>query len=204
MSPFEALYGYFPPLLLPYFAGDSKNAAVDQMLQEREHLNQLLKLRLKEAQNRMQQKANKHRSERTFAIGDQVLLKLQPYHQTSMHQGKPKLQPRFYGPFPVIDKINSVAYKLQLPPEAQIHNVFHVSQLKPFTSSIPRTPLLPSIQIKQLQPQAILERRMVKRKNMASTQWLIHWGGLSPAEATWEWADEIQARFPQFLEDKES
>ncbi|KAF2282263.1 hypothetical protein GH714_043906 [Hevea brasiliensis] len=53
-------------------------------------------------------------------------------------------------------------------------------------------------------PQAILDRRMVKRHNAAATQLLIHWRGLSPADASWEYADELQARFPTFLEDKES
>ncbi|KAF2283954.1 hypothetical protein GH714_017563 [Hevea brasiliensis] len=45
---------------------------------------------------------------------------------------------------------------------------------------------------------------MVKRHNAAATQLLIHWRGLSPADASWEYADELQARFPTFLEDKES
>jgi hypothetical protein len=44
---------------------------------------------------------------------------------------------------------------------------------------------------------------MVKRGTQAATQVLIHWKGLSPAEATWEFIDEVQLRFPTFnLEDK--
>jgi hypothetical protein len=58
-------------------------------------------------------------------------------------------------------------------------------------------------QIQELQPQAIMERRIARRRNQAITQVLIHWKGLSPADATWEIADEIAARFPEFhLEDK--
>ena len=44
---------------------------------------------------------------------------------------------------------------------------------------------------------------MVKKNLQAATQLLIHWAGLTPTEATWEFADEIALRFPQFdLEDK--
>lgn len=46
--------------------------------------------------------------------------------QRANHQ----LSSKFYGPFPVIEKINEVAYKLQLPPNATVHPVFHVSQLR--------------------------------------------------------------------------
>ncbi|KAF2294586.1 hypothetical protein GH714_012798 [Hevea brasiliensis] len=66
-------------------------------------------------------------------------------------------------------------------------------------------PTLPPVShIQDAYPQAILDRRMVKRHNAAATQLLIHWRGLSPADASWEYADELQARFPTFLEDKES
>lgn len=40
---------------------------------------------------------------------------------------------------------------------------------------------------------------MVKQRNQATTQWLIHWAGSSLADATWEFAKEIQAQFPPFV-----
>ena len=115
-----------------------------------------------------------------------------------------KLSAKFYGPYPVVKRIGTVAYKLQLPPTAAIHPVFHVSQLKKHVGNHviqtdppvpPKTPLL--------QPQQVLERRMVKRGNVAATQFLVRWRDLPLTEATWEDANEFQWRFPQFnLEDK--
>ena len=44
---------------------------------------------------------------------------------------KGKLAPRYIGPYPVIQRIGELAYKLQLPEElASVHPVFHVSQLR--------------------------------------------------------------------------
>jgi hypothetical protein len=42
-----------------------------------------------------------------------------------------KLSPRYIGPFPILEKCEKVAYKLELPPSlAGVHDIFHVSQLK--------------------------------------------------------------------------
>ena len=41
-----------------------------------------------------------------------------------------KLNPKYYGPFPIIAKVGEVAYKLQLLEGVMIHSVFHVSLLK--------------------------------------------------------------------------
>ncbi|WKA01485.1 hypothetical protein VitviT2T_019765 [Vitis vinifera] len=55
-----------------------------------------------------------------------------------------------------------------------------------------------------LLPQAILDRRLVKRHNVPAVQLLIHWVDRSPADASWEFADDLKRRFPAFfLEDKE-
>ncbi|MCI51126.1 GDT1-like protein 2, partial [Trifolium medium] len=62
-----------------------------------------------------------------------VLVRLQPYRQHSAALRKnQKLSMRYFGPFKIIAKVGAVAYKLELPTNAKIHPVFHITQLKEF------------------------------------------------------------------------
>ena len=76
MTPFQVLYGIPPPIHIPYLPGDSSVAAVDQMLKEKEDMLKVLQVQLSRVQSRMKSQADKHRTERSFKIGDMVLLKL--------------------------------------------------------------------------------------------------------------------------------
>jgi hypothetical protein len=69
------------------------------------------------AQNRMKQQENQHRSEISFEVRDWVFLRLQPYKQMSLKQAKKdnKLSPKYYGPYKVLQKIGTMAYKLEVP-----------------------------------------------------------------------------------------
>jgi len=79
----------------------------------------------------MKAQADKGRSERSFAVGDLVYLKLQPYIQSSVASRlNHKLSFRFFGPFSILQKVGLVAYRLDLPSDCRIHLVVHVSQLK--------------------------------------------------------------------------
>jgi hypothetical protein len=84
MTPFEAVYGHTPPLFLSYLLGASKVQEVDLTLIAQEAILRTLKENLVMAQNCMKQPVDQGRSERQFAEGDQVFLRLQPYKQTSL------------------------------------------------------------------------------------------------------------------------
>lgn len=138
----------------------------------------MLKENLHQAQNRMKHYADKLRTEREFAVGDWVYLRLQPYRQTSLAlQRNMKLAPRFYGPFQVLSRVGTVAYKLSLPDTAQLHLVFHVSLLKKkLGKHVLAQPTLPPVSdegVLQMEPITVLDRKMIKRNNRAVIQWLV-------------------------------
>lgn len=142
MTPFEIVYGRPPPTLIHYIPGTAKAQQVEEDLIDRDRTLIILKDNLLRAQERMKFFADRKRTERSFEVGDQVLLKLQPYRQTSIRGSmSQKLGPRYYGPYPVTAKIGSMAYQLQLPLKQKSTTPFMYPNSK-FTSAILDRPKL--------------------------------------------------------------
>jgi hypothetical protein len=94
-------------------------------------MQELVHQHLLHAQARMKHQANKHRSERSFAMQDWVNFKLQPYVQSSvMPRAHHKLCFRYFNPYQIIDRVGQVAYHLAVPASSRIHLVVLVSQLR--------------------------------------------------------------------------
>lgn len=207
-SPHKALYGVDPHHgILPSFALEdvdtsTSSSEADNLLKDRTFYASLLRHHLTRAQHRMKQAANANRTLRSFQVGDMVYLKLQPYAQHSVvSRPCPKLAMKYFGPFSIVSKIGSVAYKLQLPEASRIHPVFHVSQLKQvIPNNAPVFSTLPTsleLDVQSLSPSAILDRRMVKRGNAAVVQVKVRWGSLPEDFSTWEDYDVLCVRFPE-------
>lgn len=182
MTPFMALYGY-PPSQISLLPSAENSSIATNWVKGRQDWDRLLKENLEVAQNKMKQNADK----RSFEVGDGVYLKLQPYRQSSIALRRNlKLSSKCYGPSKILQKVG--AYKLELPADAPIHPVFHVSMLKKFAKGVSVSGSLPQViddGTVKVAPQATLDRRMIKRGNSAVTQVLADWVNMSPAEATW-------------------
>ena len=79
--------------------------------------------------------ANRRRREHDVVVGGHAWLSSE--HLTLRPGLSRKLAERFVGPFRVTEAIGQVAFRLELPPTCKIHNVFHVSQLKPAVGVTP-------------------------------------------------------------------
>ncbi|XP_071923075.1 uncharacterized protein [Coffea arabica] len=203
MTPFEALYGYkaLPLPIGPYY--DSIIPAATQALQERMRILACIKEHLLKAQQRTKYFVDRHRTERSFEVGDLVFLKLQPYRQQTIAIRKNlKLATKFYGPFEVEEKIGEIAYKLKLPPAAKIHQVFHVSLPKKRVGPPQQvSTTLPEFDLQDQYPlilEMVFKRRAILRKGLLVVQYLIKWQQLEYDEASWEDKDFIEQQFPKF------
>ena len=203
MTPFMALYGRDPPPLIRVGKGQTPVDSLDEQLQLRDAMRDELRMHLLRAQQRQKHWADLKRSEESFEVGEMVLLKLQPYRQNSLAKRQfEKLSPRFYGPYKILQKVGKVAYKLELPPQAKIHPVFHVSQLKRIKGPLSSTSHLPPELTADLELHLVPEKVLGVR-GTTSREVLIQWKGQPIEEATWEDLEVFHHQFPNFhLEDK--
>jgi ribosomal protein L21E len=197
-SPFQVIYGREPRFFGITATDQIAPSDVQQWLAERALVMDSVRQHLLRMQQRMKAQADKRRSERQFAVGDKVFLKLQPYVQSSVHRrANHKLSFKFFGPHCVLARIGEVAYKIQLPEGSRIHPVFHVSQLKPCLRPTQKVQtVLPDIDVVHQIPVQVLQRRIRQKDLHTVPQVLVQWTGQSEASATWEDLEALRQRFP--------
>jgi hypothetical protein len=130
-----------------------------------------------------------------------VYLKLQPYAQSFVVKRPcPKLAFKIFGPYKIL--VGARVYKLDLPTTSQIHPAFYVSQLKELmpdhTPVFHDLPKLVELDQMDVEPEAILDKRLAKKGGAAIPQGLIKWNIIEPDGATWEDLPVFKIHFPEF------
>ncbi|KAA8521716.1 hypothetical protein F0562_012389 [Nyssa sinensis] len=152
------------------------------------------------------------RKQRNTILHHIFIPQLHPHRQQTTFKGvHQKLAGQFYGPYQILEKIKPVAYKLQLPNEARIHLVLHVSLLKRYkdnggNAEAKRAELPPVTDegVVVLEPQTILDTCWIKQGTQLVEESLVQWKHLPSDEATWESMKQLLDMFPPMdLEDKD-
>jgi hypothetical protein len=201
MSPFEALYGRKFQTPLMWSNAGEKTLEGPAFIKEAKEKVTLIRKRLLEAQSQQKSYADNRRRELRFEEGDFVYLKVSWMRGVRRFQVKGKLAPRFVGPYPIIGRVGPAAYHLELLESmSDIHNVFHVSQLRKCLQ-VPGSHIEEeAIQIqKDLQyrekPIKILDSAVRKTRNSEVRLCKVQWSREGEEEATWESEDSLRREY---------
>jgi hypothetical protein len=155
-------------------------------------------------QARQKSYADKRRKPIEFEVGDHVYLKVSPMRGVKCFGIKRKLEPRYVGPYRIIEKSGRVAYKLNLPHEmGAIFLVFHVSQLKkclhiPEKRVAVRRIKLKSNLLYEEKPVQVLDTQERVTRNRVVKLYKVVWSNHSERDATWEQEDYLKDKYPKF------
>nr|GEV87548.1 retrotransposon protein, putative, Ty3-gypsy subclass [Tanacetum cinerariifolium] len=168
----------------------------------------LIKERIKVARDRQKSYADNRRKPLEFEVGDQVLLKVSPWKGVVRFGKKGKLALRYVGPFEILERIGSVAYRLRLHQElSSVHDTFHVSNLKKcLTDANMHVPLEEIMVDKTLcfvkEPVETMDHEVKKLKRSRILIVKVWWNSKRGPEFTWEREDFLKAKYPNLFVDR--
>nr|GFB94756.1 putative reverse transcriptase domain-containing protein [Tanacetum cinerariifolium] len=162
------------------------------------------------ARDRQKSYADKKRKPMDFQVGEKVMLKVSPWKGVVRFGKRGKLNPRYVRPFRVLEKVGTIAYKIELPQElSRVHNTFHVSNLKKCYSDDPLTVSLDGLRIDdQLyfveEPVEIMDREVKRLKRSRIPLVKVRWNSKQGPELTWEREDQFKQKYPHLFTNRAS
>ncbi|KAD5961708.1 hypothetical protein E3N88_13181 [Mikania micrantha] len=204
-APFEALYGRKCRSPICWSEIGESQIIGPEFIQETTDKITLIQERIKAARDRQKSYADNRRRPLEFQVGDRVMLKVSPWKGIFRFGKRGKLSPRFVGPFKILERIGSVAYRLELPSElSNIHDVFHVSNLKKCLTDESLIVPLEEIHIDEKlqfseEPVEVMDREMKVLKRSRIPIVKVRWNSQRGPEYTWEREDQMKAKYPHLF-----
>ncbi|GKA63170.1 putative reverse transcriptase domain-containing protein [Tanacetum coccineum] len=137
-----------------------------------------IKQRMKATRDRQKSYADLKRKPMDFQVGDKVMLKVSPWKGVVRFGKRGKLNPIYVGPFKVLERVGTIAYKLELPEElSRIHNTFHIVE----------------------EPVEIIDREVKRLKRSRIPLVKVRWNSRRGPEFTWEREDQFKEKYPHLF-----
>ncbi|GJS07796.1 putative reverse transcriptase domain-containing protein [Tanacetum coccineum] len=194
-APFESLYGR--KCRSPVCWAEVREVQLNgpKIVQETIEKIVQIKQRMQAARDRQKSYADLKRKPMDFQVEDKVMLKVLPWKGVIRFGKMGKLNPRYVGPFKVLEKVGSVTYKLELPEGLRwVHNTFYVSNLKKCHADEPLAVPLDGLHfddklqfVKELVEIMDCEVKRLKRSHIPLVK--VQWNSKRGPEFTWERED---------------
>jgi hypothetical protein len=204
MAPFKVLYGHQCHTPLNWIELGEKVIIGLDLVNEAEATVRRIQDNLKATKSRQESYTNKRRRPLEFDVGNHVYLMVSPTKDVKRFGVKGKLSPHYIGSFPILEKCGNVTYKLELPQLlAEVHDIFHVSQLKkclkaPMDVVLPEVTPLEADLIDPEHPIKILDQKSCVTRQKMIKFFKIQSSNHTAEEATWESEDFLHSDHPNF------
>ncbi|GJU12848.1 hypothetical protein Tco_1135244 [Tanacetum coccineum] len=204
-APFEALYGRKCRSPVCWTEVGEAQILGPELIQETTEKIIQIKQRMQAARDRQKSYADLKRKPMEFQVGDKVMLKVSPWKGVVRFGKRGKLNPRYVGPFKVLEKVGEVAYKLELPEElSRVHNTFHVSNLKRCHADEPLAVPLDGLNLDDKlhfveEPVEIVGREVKRLKRSRIPLVKVRWNSKRGPEFTWEREDQFKKKYPHLF-----
>jgi hypothetical protein len=204
-APFETLYGIQPRTNIAWIREAPIRDTIPstkEYIQEHQERFTVVRDALRDAQHSMETQYNKHHDNVTYNVGDLVYLNAENIKTPSRATRTcKKLQPRFLGPYKIVERQGNLNYKLDLPPRSRIHPVFHVSKLRRHTTKDPTEFPIPDNEGSDPEQEPLDDdddgqyyqteyevERIVRHRTLrnGAVKYLVKWVGYPDDQNTWQ------------------
>ncbi|XP_050889782.1 uncharacterized protein LOC127095087 [Lathyrus oleraceus] len=206
MAPFEALYGRRCRTPLCWHESGESVVLGPEIVRETTKTVKMIRDKMKISQSRQKSYHDKRRKDLEFQEGDHVFLRVTPTTGVGRALKAKKLTPRFIGLYQITSRVGEVAYRVALPPNlSNLHDVFHVSQLRKYIPDPSHVIQMDDIQVRdnlmvETMPLRIEGRETKSPRGKEIDLVKVVWIGAVGESTTWELENRMRDSYPELFE----